>query len=456
MLPPWFIELKTKIKKINLFEDVERTNEEDIKNQKISTIIFLILLILSVIGLFLYSSLAPITKTIIIQQPSLSDYKQLEQKYSNALVCPCNSVSNEYNKFISSFTPIFNQICLSDFVSNSWLNYVNYRSFLERQYHYIWDFRHSAYAFFAIIRTICMLASQTINDRLITFNSTILLTENVISEDTFLSNMHASRDQYVSASANYFMITLNSVLLIGQFNDMMINRLLTSWILYLGSIRSSQTSWAAWAARPHSSDEICSPFSDAYWCVPTGIYFRKSPNETKSDIWWVNYKAELQFEVGGVLSGNFLLYPVLHSNLSCFFNKTCLSELNKYFNDSLYPFNATALRSSSSSAYLPTINDLAKQLMVDLWQFNASYQDYFRACNTSTCTYTYVYQFDIIFIMTTVISFIGGIVTLLMILIPRIVKLSRKRIKSFQLFSTSSPSSAETVSCAISIGKYFI
>ncbi|UJR19443.1 hypothetical protein I4U23_022573 [Adineta vaga] len=181
MSPSWFSQFKTKIKNINLFEDVEKVNEEDIKNQKISTIIFLILFILSTIGFFLYASLTPITKTVIIKQPTLSDYKQLEQKYPNSLVCPCNSVSNVYNKFISSFTPTFTPICLSDFVIDSWLNYVNYRSFLERQYHYTWDFRHSAYAFFAIIRTLCLLASHTINDQLITFYSTILLTDNVIS-----------------------------------------------------------------------------------------------------------------------------------------------------------------------------------------------------------------------------------------------------------------------------------
>ncbi|UJR19442.1 hypothetical protein I4U23_022572 [Adineta vaga] len=228
---------------------------------------------------------------------------------------------------------------------------------------------------------------------------------------------------------------------------MMINRLLTSWILYLISIRSSKTSWAAWAARPYTSDEICSYSSNVYWCVPTGVYFRKFFNETESDIWWVNYKAESQFEVPGVLSGNFLIYAVLQSNLSCFYNKTCLSELNKYLNDSLYPFNSTALVIPSSFAYLPIINNLAKRSMVDLWQWNSSYQNYFVACNTSTCTYTDVYRVDVIFIITTVTSFIGGMVTVLMILMLPIVEFLRKRIKSFKLFSSLS---LETLLCVTS------
>ena len=433
MLPRWLLQFKTAIKDLNLFEDIRKTNEEDIKNQKISTIIFLILFTLSVVGLFLYASLTPITKTVTIQQPSLSDYKQLEQKHPNALVCPCTNVSNEYNKFISSLTPTFTQLCRSDFVSDSWLNYVNYRSLVDRDYHYVWDFRHSAYAFFAMLRTLCMLASQTIHDRLITFYSTILLTNNAISEDTFLNNINAARDQYVNTSTANFMITLNSVLLIGQFDDMLINRLLTNRILYVISTHDKTLSWDTWNDYSYSTQGICPYPAGIYWCAPTGIYFRKLPNETQSNISWVNYRAELQFEVPGIFVGNFLLYSTLQSNISCFYNKTCLSELNKYLNDSLYPFNGTTLSVPSSSfSYLPTISDLAKQLMVDAWQLNSSYQDYFSACHPSTCTYTYVYQFDAIFIVTTVISFIGGIITLLMFLTLPIVTLLRKLFQSFK------------------------
>ncbi|CAF4106650.1 unnamed protein product, partial [Adineta steineri] len=173
MPPNWFLEFKTKIKRINLFQDIDKTNEEDIKNQKVSTIIFLILFTILIVALFLYSSLTSITKTVVVEQPSLFDYTQLEEKYSNTLLCACTSVSNEYNKFISSFTPTFNQVCSSDFVSDEWLNYVNYRLLPETQYHFYWDFRHLAYGFFAMLRTLCVLAKQTIDDELISFYSTI-------------------------------------------------------------------------------------------------------------------------------------------------------------------------------------------------------------------------------------------------------------------------------------------
>ncbi|CAF0893178.1 unnamed protein product [Adineta steineri] len=446
----WFLKFKTKIKRINLFQDIDETNEEDLKNQKISTIIFLILFTISIVALFLYSSLTPITKTVVVEQPSLSDYKQLEEKYSNTLLCPCTNVSNEYNKFISSFTPIFNQVCSSDFVSDKWLNYVNYRLLLETQYHFFLDFRHSAYGFFAMLRTLCVLAKQTIDDQLISFYSTALLTENTISEDIYLANINAIRDQFTNASANDFIITLDSVLSVGRVSNFVVNRLGTYWALLLTVYQNTKFN-PGWIGQQYPIGINCLPTS-VYCSTTTGIYLRKLFNETSSDLWWGEiYVAELQFEVSGVLVGGFILDSVLQSNLACLYNESCLSKLNTYLNGSLSPFNVTPLAVPSSASSLPTINDLAKQLMVDFWQLNSSYQHYFNACNPLTCTYTYTHQFDILFIITTVISFIGGIVTVLMIVILPTVKFLRKKVKTINRLLSSS---SEVVPYETNIGTY--
>ncbi|CAF1112041.1 unnamed protein product [Adineta steineri] len=437
MPPNWFLEFKTKIKRINLFQDIDKTNEEDIKNQKVSTIIFLILFTILIVALFLYSSLTSITKTVVVEQPSLFDYTQLEEKYSNTLLCACTSVSNEYNKFISSFTPTFNQVCSSDFVSDEWLNYVNYRLLPETQYHFYWDFRHLAYGFFAMLRTLCVLAKQTIDDELISFYSTILLTENTISEDIFLANINAIRDQFKNASAHDFIITLDSIILMGLVSDVVINRLETNWKLVLFS-SSNNTFFTGWANLLYTLDENCVHPTSVYCSTTSGIYFRKLSNETSSNLTWAKYRAELQFEVPGVLVGPFILTAVLQSNLACLYNESCLSNLNTYLNDSLSPFNATSLTMPPSASPFPTINDLAEKLMVDSWQLNSSYQHYFNACHPLTCTYTYSHQFDVLFIITTVISFIGGIVTVLMIVILPTVTFLRKKVKNFKRLLSSS------------------
>ena len=95
-----YIHLKGKIQAFSLFKDVEKIDEEDLKNQRISTWLFLILLFLSIFSLLIYASLRSVTKTIVIQQPTISVYKDLQFKYPNTLVCPCRQILNEYSTFI--------------------------------------------------------------------------------------------------------------------------------------------------------------------------------------------------------------------------------------------------------------------------------------------------------------------------------------------------------------------
>ncbi|CAF0796413.1 unnamed protein product [Adineta steineri] len=441
--PNWFLRLKTKIKSINLFEDIEKIGEEDIKNQQISTIIFLVIFPLSIIALFLYSSLTPIQKTVIINQPSLSLYKQLEEKYPNTLVCPCTSISNEYSTFISSLTPIYNQICSSDFVSDKWLNYVNYRSFTEAKYQYNMDFRHTGYSFFAMLRTLCALASKKINDQLIVFYLTELLTENAISEDTFLANIQAARDQFIAASASEFVITLDSFLSVAQVINA-INRLETNFQFQINPRPNDDYyRWSdSWWVQMYPPNFSCDCTASIECSIPMAFYLPKLPNEmipTEVYYAWGQYVAEAHFEVSGVRLGCLILNAVLQSDLSCLYTQTCLSELNANLNDSLSPFNATPLAVSSFSSSLPTIHELVNKLMVDLWEMNSSYDHYFSSCNPSTCTYTYVHQFDIIFIITTVIAFIGGIVTILMNLTLPLVTFLRKKIQVCYSLLLSSP-----------------
>ncbi|CAF4019825.1 unnamed protein product [Adineta steineri] len=227
----------------------------------------------------------------------------------------------------------------------------------------------------------------------------------------------------------------------GLVNDILINRLGTHWKLYL-LLYPGIIFVGGLAGQPYTKVENCSSTS-TYCSTTTGIYLRKLNNETSSELYWGEiYAAELQFEVPGVLVGGFILDSVLQSNLSCLYNESCLAKLNTYLNDSLSPFNATPLAVPSSASSLPTINDLAKKLMVDSWQLNSSYQHYFNACNPLICIYTYSHQFDILFIITTVISFIGGIVTVLMIVILPTVKFLRKKVNTFNRLL---PSSSEVI-----------
>ncbi|CAF1598752.1 unnamed protein product, partial [Adineta ricciae] len=123
------------------------------------------------------------------------------------------------------------------------------------------------------------------------------------------------------------------------------------------------------------------------------------------------------------------------SNLQCFYNQSCVSTLQSYFTGVLQ-FNATALDSSLTSQYSQnsTIQDLLNYLMVEEWDIRGNYTSYYADCRPSQCVYTYTVRNGILYIATTLIGLLGGLITFLRLLVPRIVKffvrcvLNRKRV----------------------------
>ena len=420
--------LKREVKELNLFEDAEKTNVEDIKNQRVATVVFIILLILSILALLLFTSLTNITKTVVVQQPTVLIYQELQSKYPNTLVCPCSSILNEYRNFIISLRPQFNQICSSDFVSKEWLNYVNYRSFTDMKYHYIYDFRHSAYSFFQMLHTLCTLASQAIDDQLVEFYATSLLTVNAISQETFLLSAEAAQAQVINATKSTFLTSLNSLRITIQGNAI-VNRLETNYQLYT---RVYANEWYDQSyVRLYPPNNCTCQYSSS--CnTTTGIYTvsRANKTENSSDLGFRPTDplilGHLEFSVAGVNVGCFPLDSVLQSDLSCLYNSSCLSQLNAYLIDSLYPFNATALHGSSDSVL--TVSELVDGLMVDEWLFRSSFEYYISACSPRSCSYTYTQQFDVIYVITTTVGFIGGVVTILTLITLPLVTFLRKRI----------------------------
>ena len=415
-----------RIRTFNIFENPEKTSEVNVKNQRLSTRIVFILIVLSSIGILLYASLTGNTKAVDVENPSFSLYKSLQNKYPQTSVCPCTSVLNSYNKFIFNLQPILNQICSSDFISDEWINYINYRSKRDVKYHYYLDFRHSAYSFFTTIKTLCQLISSSISDQLIAFYRNTLFTENTISEETFNATVVAFRDHFISLTTNAFLVSLDSFRLIME-GDNIANRLETN--IRLRSLEVGEQ-WIATVFPITYEQDSCNCWKTLTCKETTGIYTRNTVENT--DYLESPFNNTLQFSVPGVNVGCYIIGTVLQSDLSCLYNSSCLSQLHDYLIDSEYPLtaNITPLKISSSSNQLPTINELINSLLVDEWLFNFSYQSYFNECNPSTCSYTYKQSFDIIYVITTIIAFLGGIITILMLLILPMVTFLRNRFKS--------------------------
>jgi hypothetical protein len=91
--------------------------------------------------------------------------------------------------------------------------------------------------------------------------------------------------------------------------------------------------------------------------------------------------------------------------------------------------NITALDPSLSSRYLEnsTIEHLLDQLMVEEWNSSIMYENYFNECEPIECTYTRQTKNSIIYIVTTITGLIGGLITVLRLIVPRLVKFARRK-----------------------------
>jgi len=195
-----------RIKQFNLFKRVHQRTENDIKEQKLTTRIYLFLLLSMIIVLLLFNSLNTQIVTISIENPSLSTYINLQRKYSHTLTCPCSTVTISYQKFMS-FSPILHQICSSDFIKDEWISSLEDCTI---QYLDI-DWRNRAFQQFRLLSKLCQLANKTITVAIYEFLLQPFVVSNVLTENDFNIQIEKVLNQFNQSTIIYFSHLIDAV-----------------------------------------------------------------------------------------------------------------------------------------------------------------------------------------------------------------------------------------------------
>lgn len=101
-----------KLRELNLFRNPKKINETDeqvIRNQILSTRVYLVLLIISLPIFVLFMSLAQKPASVTIPSPSITTYNYLQSVYPDTISCPCQNVTISFSEFMS-ITPIYHQV----------------------------------------------------------------------------------------------------------------------------------------------------------------------------------------------------------------------------------------------------------------------------------------------------------------------------------------------------------
>lgn len=393
--------IKQKIAEFNLFED-DTVNDDgetfEIRSQRITTRLYIVLIIVCVTILTFYLSLVPVLRVETVKDPSSGQFIDLQYRFPFSLQCACSSISIPYHIFLTIETQ-YHQMCSSDLVSETMLYLLGINSLLPRDNNL--NYGRSAGSRFRLLDELCTQAQRTVNSSLQRFLEQTMVTAQVISRDLFELQTNSSVDNWKKTTVNSFIRTLDVIRAMEHGNHLAFADINARFDLNVSTYQFLLYSSIYY--------DGCNCMLSASCHVPMYVYsiWDQSPVFDAMDI-------------SNFFHGCSTIEGLFKSTLECFYNQTCMDAVNSLtllprYQD-FYPVNFTALNATRN---LPneTIESVVNRLFVDAWLTSSSFDSYYAVCDPSVCTYEYTTRRDFVYLITKIIGIVGGLTTGLKILL---------------------------------------
>lgn len=375
-----FIGFKTMIKDLFVFNTEQR---------RITRLHF-VFMVIALYSVFIFSAFRPKSVSIQISKPSLSTYQVLLKDYSDSLQCSCSQISISYETFLSVESR-FHDLCSSEFISNEWINYLYGEGHLSRRFSFD-DYRRSAPGQFLLLSSFCKLSQEKVNyatEELFSSNfiNSFLLSENDLFEQIqiILHRLHLS-------ASNSFLNIVNLIReIIGS------NMIMSAW----------NTNWKYISVSMFYYNLVALTTPSNYGECNCGLSFKCTQSS------------------GGMMTGCYALESLLQTKLQCFYDQNCIDSSGNFTK-----LNNATLEKSKFNIN-STIELILKNLMIEEYKTNLSYENYFNQCKPLSCSYSYIKTHDVTVTIISIISLYGGLVIItrcLAIIIIKIYQHNKNRI----------------------------
>ncbi|CAF3664549.1 unnamed protein product [Adineta steineri] len=413
-----------KIKRLNLFKNINDRTEQSIKRQKLITHVYLILLFGSICTVCLVTSLNSEIVPITITNLSMATYNDLEDQHYSTLRCPCSNKAIPYEKFLS-LSPRFHQICSSDFIHSSWIKIM--QSF---RHLYPDDWRYRVDLQFQFLSDFCHLARQTIYDAIVRYRSQLFIVSSVMNETEFYKQTNTSFNQFNQSIVYNFRMMTNVLQLLLQIDQLYNESETPIYVLssYVGLI-----------------DDVMEYDSDKNQLYKYNFLLNEMNSTTGRCVCAINPYCQTPTENGLGFITHKILFPgepssirrcfaldsLLSTSLQCLYEDSdcfplLMAKLYAIFDTPSLTDFSPLIDNPASTRFSPhaNVSTMFKEMMIEQWNPSISYRSFFESCAPTYCTYSQRMRTEnFLGVIVTLIGMIGGIIVSLRFVTPYLVKI---------------------------------
>ncbi|CAF1062098.1 unnamed protein product [Adineta steineri] len=247
-----------------------------------------------------------------------------------------------------------------------------------------------------LYQALCSLANDTVNEAITEFSQNTITNERVQSQESIKTQTDIILSRFLLSTPRTFKLTLDFIRYINQGNGI-VSSIFSNWHFV-----SSDTgfAYAALWAVPHAYNNnscICGASST---CISKASFNG--------------------ITIPGLHVGCYPFESLLQSTLECLYNITCINQLKSMYTHSNMTFNPLSDTLSSRNT---TVQSIVNNLLIERWETEVVYENYYATCDPLWCTYTFDEQISPIYTITIIIGLFGGLTVVFKLITPIIVRI---------------------------------